>query len=234
MVAQREKTASKARSTAKRRSVARNAKSGQFTPVAYAVDFSDLTGRKPPPGVSIALVPSSPQAEAELKQWGKVRKTNRVVTMVGRAPLPVAPKAIEATAFEPDARSRALLRGREIAIADLEAAGGAFNLEQVRQLLNDISRQRVEKRVQEGSLLWVPGPGNRRRYPTVQFTRKGEVVDGLKAVRDALPTQDPWAVLNFFVQPDARLGGRKPIDVLKAGEVDLVLSAARAMAQQGG
>lgn len=234
MAAQTEKTVSKARPTAKRRRAVRSAKSGQFLQTAYAVDFADLAGRKPPPGVSIALVPSNAQAESKLKQWGKVRKTNRVVTTVGRDPLPASPRAIEPKAFEPDARSRALLRGREIAIADLEAAGGAFDLEQVRQLLHDISRQRVEKRVQEGSLLWVPGPSNRRRYPTVQFTRKGEVVDGLKAVRDALPTQDPWAVLNFFVQPDARLGGRKPIDVLKAGEVDLVVSAARAVAQQGG
>src|SRR3712207_9581631 len=62
-----------------------------------------------------------------------------------------------------------------------------------------------------GSLLAVPGPSNRRAYPTVQFTSDGTVVPGLKAVQDALPTDNPWAVLNFLVRPDPRLNGRKPI-----------------------
>ena len=83
------------------------------------------------------------------------------------------------------------------------------------------------------SLLAVPGPSNRRRFPTVQFTDDGEVVDGLREVRQALPFRNPWAVLNFLVNPDARLGGRRPIDALKAGETDEVVEAARRIGQQG-
>lgn len=79
----------------------------------------------------------------------------------------------------------------------------------------------------------VPGPSNRRAYPTVQFTSDGTVVAGLKAVQDALPTDNPWAVLNFLVRPDPRLNGRKPIDLLKAGEIELVIDAAQRMGQQG-
>jgi hypothetical protein len=40
-------------------------------------------------------------------------------------------------------------------------------------------------------------------------------------------------VLNFLVRPDPRLSGRKPIDLLRAGEIDLVVDAARRMGQQG-
>jgi hypothetical protein len=67
----------------------------------------------------------------------------------------------------------------------------------------------------------------------VQFTRDG-LVAGLKEVQQALPPRNPWAVLNFFVRPDDRLGGRKPIDVLRQGDVKLVVSAARGMGLQGG
>ena len=141
---------------------------------------------------------------------------------------------IDKDAFKPDARALALLRGRKIAEADLRAAGGAYDLEQVRTVLQGVSRQRVDKQVREGSLLAVPGPSNRRHYPTVQFQSDGTVVKGLKAVRAALQTQNPWAVLNFLVQADDRLNGRKPIEMLKAGKVEDVVDAARSMGQQGG
>jgi hypothetical protein len=144
------------------------------------------------------------------------------------------PSVIDKLAFEPDARSRALLRGRKMAEANLLASGGAYNLEEVRTLMQGVSRQRIYKRVQDGSLLAVPGPSNNWHYPTVQFQADGSVVKGLRAVREALPTRNPWAVLNFLVQPDDRLNGRKPIELLKAGEIEDVVDAARSMGQQGG
>jgi hypothetical protein len=58
------------------------------------------------------------------------------------------------------------------------------------------------------------------------------VIDGLKAVSEALPTSNPWTILNL-AQPDDRLRGRKPIDVLKEGKIDLVVEAARRMGQPG-
>ena len=39
--------------------------------------------------------------------------------------------------------------------------------------------------------------------------------------------------MNFLSQPDDRLHGQKPIDVLKEGKVDLVIEAARRVGQQG-
>jgi hypothetical protein len=141
--------------------------------------------------------------------------------------------AINQKAFEPDARAQALLEGVRIAQEDLRKAGGAYDLEQVRTLMQGVSRQAVDKRVQEGSLLAVPGPSNRRSYPTLQFNRDGTIVEGLKAVCAALPTNNPWTILNFLAHPDDRLQGRKPIDVLKAGNVELVLEAARRLGQQG-
>jgi hypothetical protein len=52
-------------------------------------------------------------------------------------------------------------------------------------------------------------------------------------VQEALPTRNPWTVLNFLIQSDDRLNGRRPIDVLKEGKVDLAVEAARRMGEQG-
>ena len=136
-------------------------------------------------------------------------------------------------AFAPDARALAVLEGVRIAQEELRRSGGAYDLDQVRTLLRGISRQAIDKRVQEGSLLAVPGPSNHRSFPTLQFNADGTVVEGLKSVREALPTSNPWTVLNFLAQPDDRLDGHKPIDLLKEGKIDLVVEAARRMAQQG-
>jgi hypothetical protein len=197
-----------------------------------------------PDGVSVALIPSNAVVEEELRRLGSgriQRLPGLVIKAKGRGNIwrrvksgpAERKKAIDASAFEPSSRAKALLKGLQIAQSDLKEAGGAYDLDQVRVLMNGISRQMVDRKVREGSLLAVPGPSNRRAYPTVQFTSDGTVVPGLKAMQDALPTDNPWAVLNFLVHPDPRLNGRKPIDLLKAGEIDLVVDAARRMGQQG-
>ena len=126
------------------------------------------------------------------------------------------------------------LQGVRIAQETLREAGGAYDLDQVRILMHGISRQRVDRRVKERSLLAVPGPSNRRLYPTIQFDRDGSVLGGLKAALDALPTRNPWFALNFLIRPDHRLDGRKPIDLLRQGKTAIVVETARCMAEQGG
>jgi hypothetical protein len=137
------------------------------------------------------------------------------------------------SAFIPGARARALLRGVTRAQEDLKASGGAFDLDSVRTLLNGVTRQGVEKRVREGGLLAVPGPGNRRYYPAAQFGDDGAPLPGLRDVLAALPSRNGFAALNFLVRPDARLGGRRPIDLMKAGETAPVVEAARTMGEAG-
>ncbi|MEX4009844.1 hypothetical protein [Neoaquamicrobium sediminum] len=194
-----------------------------------------LSGLTLPAGARVAIVSSKPESVNEI--WKSVRgQVARVTEVVEHDPdeagsekMPFVDKA----AFEPDARSRAMLEGIRIAQEDLRDAGGAFDLDQVRTLMRGVSRQAVDKRVQEGSLLAVPGPSNRRSYPTLQFNRDGTVVPGMKAVRDALQTTNAWIVLNFLSRPDDRLDNRKPIDLLRSGELELVVEAARRHSAQG-
>lgn len=150
----------------------------------------------------------------------------------GRDETSVVPQ-IAAEAFEPDARARVMLNGIRIAEEDLRAAGGAYTLEEVQGLMRGVTRQAIEKRVSEGSLLAVPGPSNRRRYPVAQFKADGSIVGGMRTVREALPTKNPWTILNFLVQPDPKLGGKKPIELMRKGDVDRVVEAARRVGEQG-
>jgi hypothetical protein len=188
-----------------------------------------------PDGAEVAIVSKSSEIIKKLRRRGNVSFGN--IRKIKVKPVSQATKTqdpvINQAAFEPDARSLAILEGVRIAQEDLREAGGAYDLEQVRVLMRGVSRQAIDKRVQEGSLLAVPGPSNRRSYPTLQFNWDGTVVDGLRAVCEALPTTNPWTIVNFLAQPDDRLHGQKPIDVLKEGKVDLVVEAARRMGQQG-
>jgi len=184
-----------------------------------------------PAGASLAIVSSDPDAVKKIERTGKFGAPWKIYS--GSRPAAAPPATVDHSAFAPDARSLALLEGVRIARETLRAAGGAYDLKQVKTLLRGISRQAIDKRVREGSLLAVPGPKNRRSFPTLQFKRDGTIVQGLKDVREALPTRDPWTILNFLVHPDDRLAGRKPIDLLKAGEVELVVEAARRITQQG-
>jgi hypothetical protein len=108
-----------------------------------------------------------------------------------------------------------------------------LDTEEVRTVLCGVSLQAIDKRVQDTSLHAVPGPYNRRSYPMPQFNRDAAGVARYRRVRQALPTFNPWTMLNFLARPDDRLDGRLSIDALKEGEVDLVVEAACRLSNQG-
>lgn len=136
-----------------------------------------------------------------------------------------------ASAYEPSARAQALLRGKEMRENDLKTSGGSYALDHVETLLG-ISRQAIDKKVRDDALLVVPGPHGRRRYPVVQFTVDG-VSPGLQDVLRSLPSANGWFRLNFLINPDSRLGGQRPIDLLKEGRIEQVVRAAKAVGVQG-
>ena len=72
-------------------------------------------------------------------------------------------------------------------------------------------------------------------YPAWQFGPEG-MLPGLARVLAAIRTPDPWAKLVFMVNPNDRLGGESPVEVLRRqGESDLgrVLEAASAYGEHG-
>jgi len=112
----------------------------------------------------------------------------------------------------------------------LEEEGGVIGPAEVGKLLG-MSRQAVGQRRAGGRLLGVPVAGG-YVYPIWQFT-EGETLKGLEEILAALAEHDAWMKLVFFLNQNRALGGRRPLDVLRRGETDRVLRAARLYLQQG-
>ncbi|HWE51607.1 MAG TPA: hypothetical protein VG273_17575 [Bryobacteraceae bacterium] len=126
----------------------------------------------------------------------------------------------------------AFIRGIEAKRHLIEDFGGAFTAEQVATNLG-ITRQAVEKRRRAGKLIAVTTGRHGYRYPVWQFSDSG-TLQGLDEVLAVLtPFHDEWMQMAFFLQPDHLLNGDSPLDSLKAGRLEPVLSAARFYGEHG-
>lgn len=122
------------------------------------------------------------------------------------------------------ARERALTRGMRMKRMDLDAAGGGLSLEAVAELLDEPA-SKVANLAQHESLLAIPTDAG-LVFPAIQFSGHSPL-PGLPEFLSIFPDRNPWARLNYLVNPEQRLGGRRPIDSLRSGEVDQVIAAAR-------
>jgi hypothetical protein len=95
----------------------------------------------------------------------------------------------------------------------------------------EISRPEVRLRRFTGRLLAAP-TDHGIVYPAWQFSAGGTLA-GLEEVLAKLVDHDPWMQLRFFVSPSCRCGNRSPLDLLRAGDLGGVLSAARAYGLHG-
>jgi Protein of unknown function (DUF2384) len=102
---------------------------------------------------------------------------------------------------------------------------------QVAELLG-VSRQTPLNRVRENTLLAVLDRGA-WRFPLWQFDADGAggVLSGLHEVLKALEPQPHFSKLTWLRRPNPTLGGREPVELLRKGEIEPVVDAARAAAQ---
>ena len=95
-----------------------------------------------------------------------------------------------------------------------------------------ISRQAVEKRRKAGRLIGVSLGRRGFGYPAWQFSERG-TLPHLEAVLAALKQHDAWTKLVFFTSENSVAEGRKPLDVLRSGDAEKVIAAARTYGAQG-
>ena len=125
----------------------------------------------------------------------------------------------------------ARLRGVEQQRDLLEQSGGVLGVHKVAEFLG-LSRQAVDKRRRRGQLIALTRGKRGYVYPVWQF--EGEkTLRNLEQVLDALREHDPWMQLSFFVNPNDRLEGRSPIEMLRSGHVERVLAAASSYGEHG-
>jgi len=127
-----------------------------------------------------------------------------------------------------------LMRGVERRRQLLAMEEGTASGQEIAEALG-ISRQAVDKRRRAGDLLAVPSGSGDWRYPWWQL-KEGKVLPGFEKIMAALGGASPWLRMDFFLSPDERLDGRRPLDALRSGgkgEIELVLQSARAEGEQG-
>jgi hypothetical protein len=159
-----------------------------------------------------------------------VSVTNSVFNAIEQAgPTPISPITGRqgASATEVAAAQRAnLMRGfalrRQVLQDSLTAA-------EVADLLGAASRQTPHDRAGAGSLLAIRD-GGKLRFPIWQFDPEGPdgVIDGLPQVIAELPRQAPLARIVWFITPKRQLQDRAPLELLRAGDIELVVAEARA------
>jgi hypothetical protein len=140
------------------------------------------------------------------------------------------PEALEALSAE-DPLAAARLRGIEARGKLLEQEGGAVSAEELGLMLGGITPQAVNKRRKAGRLLGLPVGESRYRYPVWQV-EGGNVLAGFEEVLKVFGVEDPWMRAAFFLGGNARLGGERPLDELRRGNVEAVKRAASAHGEQ--
>jgi hypothetical protein len=130
----------------------------------------------------------------------------------------------------PDPLTAANLRGAEVKRTMLKAEGGVLSARQLAEHLG-ITPQGLAKKRERGQVFWLE-IGDGYVYPAFQVGPDG-LLPGTREVLGALDEDDPWARVNFMLTADARLGGRRPLDVLHEGNIPAVVRAARGYGEHG-
>lgn len=125
----------------------------------------------------------------------------------------------------------ARLRGLRARAEVLQAEGGTWSAPAAAEHLA-ISRQAVDKRRKAGTLLGLPVGRHGYAYPAWQFTRSG-VLQGLEETLRALEGRDPWMKASFLLGSQVRLEGKRPLELLRRGEVQPVVRAAGVFGEHG-
>jgi len=136
----------------------------------------------------------------------------------------------EIAPLAPDPWTAAYLRGAEMKRAMLRAEGGVLSAQQLAEHLG-ITPQGIAKKRERGQVFWLE-VGEGYVYPAFQVGPKG-LLPGTREILSAIDEDDPWARVNFMLTSDLRLGGRRPLDVLRDGDIPSVVRAARAYGEHG-
>ena len=130
----------------------------------------------------------------------------------------------------PDPLTEAFLRGAERKRELLKGDGGALSAQQLAGHLA-ITQQGLGKKRSKNQVFWLEA-GHGYAYPAFQLGPDG-LLPGVREVLDAFNVEDSWMRVNFMLTGDYRLGGARPIDVLREGRIDDVARAAAAYGEHG-
>jgi hypothetical protein len=118
----------------------------------------------------------------------------------------------------------------------LETEGGVADPTEVMQALGLKTRQALHARLARKQLIGLPLGPTRTVYPRWQFDaqQRNGVLAGMHSVLSALGDQDGWGQAIFMLGGESRLHAERPLDLLRRGSVEPVVTAAQHYGEQGG
>jgi hypothetical protein len=117
--------------------------------------------------------------------------------------------------------ARGILARKQLEIAE----GGSLSAEEMANALGR-TRQGIDYLRREGSILAWRTTQGKWRYPAWQLTDQGGLLPGIGVSLKALNTHSEWEPVIFFLSPRESFHGKRPLDLLRAGRLDEVISAA--------
>lgn len=154
-------------------------------------------------------------------------------TALGTAAYVLAESVVEERPLDEADRqiAAALASGARYKEKLLARAGDAYTAEQLGEVLG-ISRQAVNEGRKTNLYFGVPSGQTGFAYPKLQVTDTG-LLPGLRSFLDAFTLPDPWMKLAVLIEPSERLGGRSPLEALRAGDVDDAVMVAATYGSHG-
>jgi hypothetical protein len=115
--------------------------------------------------------------------------------------------------------------GRKMINLLKEAEGGAYDRNRAAGMLG-LTTQALHARVVKQQVVAWKDPAGRYCFPRWQFSADG-LLPGVRECLDELTGQDQWAIMRFFLTESEQLQGKRPLDVLRNGNLEEVIALAR-------
>jgi hypothetical protein len=112
-----------------------------------------------------------------------------------------------------------------------DTEGGAWTGSELAEKF-DLRPAALHKRRKEHRIVFWRDARHDFHYPKWQFTPNGALLPGVQEVLQAFGSTDEWRVMRYFLGQRDQLGGLRPLDLLRAGDVSKVLAHAEAHAQE--
>ena len=127
--------------------------------------------------------------------------------------------------FDPYAAGERLVKGLQA------AEGGAWTGQELQGRFN-LTPAVLHRRRKEHRILFWRDAQHEFHYPQWQFTPTGALLPGVQEVLQTFRSNDEWRLMSYFLGQRRQLAGRRPLDLLRAGEKEKVLAHAKIHAEE--
>jgi hypothetical protein len=123
----------------------------------------------------------------------------------------------------------ALARGKRLRRKMAEAEGGAMTCRETARLLGITESAVLKNWKGHGLIGWVRGKNV--FFPRWQFIG-GRLLPGIEEILQTFASDDHWRLMAYFLCTRHSLNNRRPLDLIRSGELSAIIDHAKAYARE--